>query len=143
MDAKPTSRYARWPYAVLAYVCVGLGMLGVVVPGLPTVPFLLLAGWAASRGSRRVHDWLHDHPRFGPSLRAWRDERAIPTRSKVTAIGLLVVSWLFFLWTVGDPLLLGLLAALFLSTSAFLLSRPAPRAGREPARPGRPAAPDA
>ncbi|MEJ2504175.1 MAG: YbaN family protein [Gemmatimonadota bacterium] len=135
MDPQPDpvarTGLARWPYAVLAYVCVALAMIGVVLPGIPTVPFLLLAGWAASRGSKRVHDWLHDHPRFGPSLRAWRDERAVPTRAKVTAVLLLVASWLFFLWRVGDPVWLATLAALFLTVSIFLLTRPAPSAELE------------
>jgi uncharacterized membrane protein YbaN (DUF454 family) len=131
---RPATRsgFARWPYAVLAYVCVGLGLIGVVLPGLPTVPFLLLAGWAASRGSRRVHDWLHEHPRFGPSLKAWRDERAVPTRTKATAIALLVASWLFFLWKVGDPVWLAVLGGLFLTVSVFLVTRPAPSVETEP-----------
>lgn len=116
----------RWPFAALAYFFVGVAFIGVVVPGLPTVPFLLLAAWAASRGSRRLHDWLYRHPRFGPSLAAWRDERAISRRSKVSAVVLLLASWLLLLWQVGDGRVLFALALLFTAVSAFLLSRPEP-----------------
>ena len=116
----------RWAYAALAYLFTGLALLGVVVPGLPTFPFLLLAGWAASRGSRRLHDWLYSHPRFGPALVQWRDERAIGRRSKITAVGLIIVSWLILLWRVGDLRVLLPLALLFIAVSTFLLSRPEP-----------------
>lgn len=119
----------RWPYAALAYIFVGLAFIGVVVPGLPTFPFLLLAAWAASRGSRRLHDWLYQHPRFGPALIQWRDERAITRRSKIAAIALLVVSWLILLWRVGDLRVLVPLALLFTAVSLFLLSRPEPTGG--------------
>jgi uncharacterized membrane protein YbaN (DUF454 family) len=78
-EAGPGSSLARWPFAILAYVCVGLGLLGVLLPGLPTVPFLLLAAWAASRGSKRLHDWLYTHPRFGPALTEWQEQRAVST----------------------------------------------------------------
>lgn len=116
----------RWPYAVLAYLFVGLALIGVVLPGLPTFPFLLLAAWAASRGSERLHDWLYGHPRFGPSLVRWREERSISTRAKASAIALLVVSWLVML-AAGVPLraLVGL-AGLFVAVALFLVTRPRP-----------------
>jgi uncharacterized protein len=121
---------ARWPYAVLAYVCVTLALIGVVVPGLPTTPFLLLAAWAANRGSRRLHDWLEHHPRFGPALADWREQRAVATRAKVLAVGFLSVSWAIMLWR-GTPLwLLVPLAALFIGVAAFVVTRPAPASSR-------------
>ena len=43
---------------LLAYASLGLGIVGIVVPGLPTVPFVLLSAFAAARGSRRLHAWL-------------------------------------------------------------------------------------
>ena len=76
----------RWPFAVLAYVFAALAFVGVVLPGLPTTPFVLLAAWAASRGSKRMHDWLVGHPRLGPPLADWREQRAVSRRAKVLAI---------------------------------------------------------
>ena len=116
---------ARWPFTVLAYVSVGLGLLGVLLPGLPTVPFLLLGAWAASRGSRRIHDWLHEHPRFGPALREWREQRAVSTRSKIVAVTLLGTSWVI-LYIRGAGALLLPLTLLFSGVALFLLTRPAP-----------------
>jgi uncharacterized protein len=116
----------RWPYAVLAYLFTGLALVGVVVPGLPTFPFLLLAAWAAARGSDRLHTWLYEHPRFGAALIDWEREGAVSRRSKVLAIALMALSWLIMLWRVGDPWILTALAALFLTTGTYVARRPEP-----------------
>ncbi len=120
------SPVTRWAYALLAYLCVLLGAIGVVLPGLPTVPFLLLAAWAAARGSKRLHGWLYAHPRFGQVLIDWEQQRAVSRRSKVVAIILLVTSWLIMAWRAPHPLLLGGLALLFISVATFLVTRPEP-----------------
>ncbi len=103
----------------------GLGMLGVVLPLLPTTPFLLLALWAFARSSRRFHDWLYDHPRFGPVLKAWRDHRVVPLRAKVLAVVVMAASltWVTFLKT--EPLWVPLvMAGVMVPVALWLLSRP-------------------
>ena len=117
-------RRTRWPFAVLAYLFLGLAMVGVVVPGLPTFPFLLLTGWAAARGSRRLHEWLYRHPRFGPELARWRDRRAITRRSKVLALGLLLLSFGIMVWRDVSPWVLGVVAALFVTVGTYVATRP-------------------
>lgn len=101
-------------------------MIGVVVPGIPTFPFLLLAAWAAARGSKRLHDWLYAHPRFGQSLIDWERKRAVSRRVKVIAIGLLVMSWIIMYWRVGNAWLLLALGLLFITVGTFLATRPEP-----------------
>ena len=126
---RPVS-YRRLAYVALAYVCVALAVAGLVLPLLPTTPFLLLAAWAASKGSPRLHAWLHRHRRFGPVLRAWRDERAVPARAKWLACALLLLSWLVLLTTVSShwiPLATGVF---FITVAAYVCTRPAPRAER-------------
>ena len=79
-------------WRALALVCVGLGLIGVFLPGLPTVPFLLVAAWAGGRGWPALEAWLLAHPRHGPAIRRWRDHRAVPRRAKWLASATMVVS---------------------------------------------------
>jgi uncharacterized membrane protein YbaN (DUF454 family) len=78
----PRSRNVRLAWLALAYVALGLGLVGLVLPAIPTAPFIILAAWAAMRGSRRLHERLRRDKRFGPMLRAWEDHGAVPRRAK-------------------------------------------------------------
>ena len=60
----------------LGWTFFALGLLGTVLPLVPTTPFMLLALWAFSVGSERFHRWLYHHPVFGPPLRRWSEERS-------------------------------------------------------------------
>lgn len=72
----------RWAWWLLAWLSLALGVIGIVVPGLPTVPFVLLSAFAAARGSRKLHDRLLAHPRFGPMIRDWQAHGAVGRRAK-------------------------------------------------------------
>lgn len=118
----------RWLYAALAYLFVALALLGLVVPGLPTTPFVLLAAWAGGRGSRRVSRFLDEHPHLGPVLADWREEGAVAPRAKALAVAFLAASWVLMLLRGVPPWLLALLAALFLVVGTFVATRPRPGA---------------
>lgn len=83
----PPRQWLRWAWWLLAYASLGLALVGIVVPGLPTVPFVLLAAFAAARGSQRLHRWLLEHRRFGPMIVDWQLHGAVARRSKLLAIG--------------------------------------------------------
>ena len=80
----PRTRF-RWAWWLLAYASLGLGIIGIFVPGLPTTVFILIAAYAASRGSDRLHAWLLVHARFGPMIRDWQAHRAVSRRAKWAA----------------------------------------------------------
>lgn len=134
-DTKPGSALRvpdlrRFGWRSLALCSVGTGTAGLLLPLVPTTPFLLLAAWAASRSSPELHRWLHEHPRFGSYLRAWREEGAIPRRAKYLALPLFLLSW-SSMWVLAAPIaFLWASAILFTALSVFLLSRPEPRGGR-------------
>ncbi|MBP6778622.1 MAG: YbaN family protein [Piscinibacter sp.] len=79
-------------WRALALVCLVLGIVGIFLPGLPTVPFLLVAAWAGGHGWPRLEAWLLAHPRHGPPIRRWRDHRAVPRRAKWFASVMMVAS---------------------------------------------------
>lgn len=71
---------------------LALGVLGIFLPLLPTVPLLLLAAACFARSSRRFHVWLLEHPQFGPLISGYLDGQGIPLRAKISAILLLWTS---------------------------------------------------
>jgi len=72
----------RLLWAVLGLICVGLGMLGVILPLLPTVPFMLLAAFFFARSSERLHNWLLSHRDSGPAIVDWHERGVISQRVK-------------------------------------------------------------
>jgi len=79
-------------WRLLALACVALGLLGVVLPGLPTVPFLLVAAWAGGRGWPALEQWLLHHPKHGAGIRQWRERGAVPRQAKWAASLMMVFS---------------------------------------------------
>ncbi|MCW8919654.1 MAG: YbaN family protein [Gammaproteobacteria bacterium] len=121
------SRLIRWPALLLAYLFLVLAIIGIALPGLPTVPFLLLSAWFAARGSTRLHRWLYAHPQLGSLLIDWEEQGAVSRRGKRLALLLLVGSWGVMYWRLDNPWLLAGLAVLFGAVVLFLWSRPEPR----------------
>lgn len=109
----------------LGWIFVGLGLVGVLLPVLPTTPFMLVALWCFARSSDRFHAWLYNHRFFGPPLRKWERHRVIPLRAKVFALTAMGGS-LFYITFVADvQTYLIVLAALFMAYGAwFILTKP-------------------
>ncbi|WP_088622575.1 YbaN family protein [Oceanicola sp. 22II-s10i] len=72
----------RVVWGVLGGLALLFGLVGIVLPLLPTVPFLLLAAFCFARSSDRLHSWLVEHPRFGGPIEDWRRYGAISRRGK-------------------------------------------------------------
>ncbi|PKL94789.1 MAG: DUF454 domain-containing protein [Gammaproteobacteria bacterium HGW-Gammaproteobacteria-8] len=123
---------SRFGYRVLALFSLSAGTLGLVLPLLPTTPFVLLALWAAARGAPELHGRIRRHPRFAAVLEPWERERAVPTRAKFAACLMMLTSWLLAWWSGAGSWVLGLMLLLFLVVGSFLLSRPSPSRQMEP-----------
>jgi uncharacterized membrane protein YbaN (DUF454 family) len=117
---------ARVIWLALALVSLALGAVGVVLPVLPTTPFLLLAAYAAARSSTRLHAWLLGHRLFGPPIRDWQAGHTVGRRAKVTASATMAIS-AAVLFTVGPGLWLAAgVTALMATVAAWLWLRPEP-----------------
>jgi uncharacterized membrane protein YbaN (DUF454 family) len=90
-------------YLTGGLVSLGLGLVGVALPIMPTVPFLLLAAFCFARSNPAWEQRLLDHPQYGPGLRDWREKRAIARPAKVAAIGAMTAGVGFTWLTVGWP----------------------------------------
>ncbi len=73
-------------YIGLGVVCVALGAVGAVVPGLPTTVFLIIASWFFTRSSPALNRRLLGHPKFGPPLRRFLEERSMPPQAKAKCL---------------------------------------------------------
>jgi uncharacterized protein len=90
--------WRRLLWIVLGFASLLLGGIGIFLPLLPTVPFVLLAAACFSRGSARWERWLLTHPRFGPWVQDWRISRAVPLRAKQWAWATMGVSSALAWW---------------------------------------------
>lgn len=118
-------------WLVLAWVSLALGIVGIVLPVVPTTPFILLAAFAAARGSQRLHDWMRNHPRFGRMLRDWERDGAVSRRAKyfatITMSGSAVMMFVFtpHWWIAAIATAVMLVVAIWL----WMRPEPGPRAG--------------
>lgn len=119
----------RYVWVGFAYLFLGLALVGIVLPLLPTTPFLLLAAYCATRGSERLQRWMFQHPRFGPMLQQWDERQAIPLSGKIlSAVGLIAAGVVAWPRLATVPAQVALVAAL-LAISAYVWSRPLPVSG--------------
>ena len=95
----PRPRWQRGLWLLAGAVSLATGIVGIFLPLLPTTPFVLLAAFCFSRGSQRCETWLLQHPRFGPMVRGWRANRAVPLRAKQLATVMMVVGSAWAWWS--------------------------------------------
>jgi uncharacterized membrane protein YbaN (DUF454 family) len=85
-------RPTRWLWTGAGFVAVAIGSVGVVVPGLPTTGFFILAASCFARSSPRFEQWVLDLPGVGPMVRDHRDGLGMPRRAKAMAISMMVAA---------------------------------------------------
>lgn len=111
-------------WRLLACVALALGVIGAFVPVLPTVPFLLLAAWAAGRGWPALEQWLVNHPRYGADIRRWRERGAVPRRAKWLATAMMTGSAVMLWFVPVPPWLRWSVYAILATVAAWLWMRP-------------------
>ena len=107
--AKPMSAPVRWLLWAAGSVSLLLGLIGVVLPGLPTTPFVLLAAACYAKASPRLHAWLRNHRLPGPMLRDWEAHRSLTRRTKTVAVASMLLMVSISIWSFRGRLVLQLL----------------------------------
>jgi hypothetical protein len=97
------SPLARAGWVLVGLVCVGIGGVGIVLPGLPTTIFFIAAAAAFARSSPRLEAWVLSLPKIGPAVRDYRDGAGMSRRAKTTAIGTMTVAIGLSVWVVDVP----------------------------------------
>lgn len=122
---RPLARLRRGLWTAAGLFFVGLGLIGAVLPIMPTVPFLIVATACFARGSPRLEARLLAHPLFGPMIRNWREHRAIPKNAKIAAMAGLIFGFGVFLYILRPGLLLGgSVGGAMALVAAYILTRP-------------------
>ena len=117
-------RKLHYLYLATGWFFVALGFVGAFLPVLPTTPFLLIAAWAFSQSSERLHRWLHEHPQFGSYLVAWSEHRAIPKSGKILSVTMMSAGWLYVLITWDGWLLPVILGLIHITVGTYIVTRP-------------------
>ena len=122
----------RWVYTAAGLASIGLAIIGTVLPVVPTVPLVLLAGFFFSRSSERFDRWLVEHTVFGPIITDWRAGLGFTVRAKLVAVVAIVASFgLTLLIAVGSTA--GRIGMILLAVSVifYIVSRPTKRVAAE------------
>ena len=116
----------RLAWLCLGVICVGLGVIGAVLPLMPTTVFMLIAAYAFARSSPKLHTWLLGHKIFGPLVHNWQAHRAVSRKAKYTSV-ISMIGIVFLSWILKAPLRILVIQVVVLGAVAvFLLTRPNP-----------------
>lgn len=113
-------------FVILGGLFLLLGVVGIVLPVLPTTPFVLLAAMCFAKGSTRCHQWLMKHPNFGKLIDDWQKHRAIPFTGKAMSVSMMSLSclMLFYRLPQAQLWLACLASSICLLTGIWILQLP-------------------
>ena len=114
----------RFVWAALGLICVAIGIVGIVLPLVPTVPLMILAAFFFAKSSERLHNWLITHPQFGPSIRDWQQHGAIHPKGKRIATVSIAIVFLISLILGLRPMILIIQAVTLSFVLLFIWTRP-------------------
>ena len=116
----------KYIYITLGLVFVGLGFLGVFLPGIPTTPFVILSAWLFSRSSKYLENWLINHNVFGQLILDWRKHQGIKRKSKLLAIFIIIPTFTFSTLSFSNIYLKILFILFCIVLCTYIISRPEP-----------------
>jgi len=116
--------YKNLWFKALGLLLVALGIIGIVLPVMPTTIFFILALTCFTRSSPELEKWLLNHPRYGATLQQWQAHKVVPVKAKCyAAIGMLI-GFIFLLYSAAPIWVIYLVAAIEISVMIYLILRP-------------------
>lgn len=123
-EGKPWS-LGRFSYLILAWIFLGLGLLGLFLPLLPTTVFIIVAAWAFAKSAPHREAWLLNHKVFGPPLKNWRRYGAVSRKAKTMAFSLITVSGALSVWMLwSNPLLITIVVTCLAGVVVYIYRLP-------------------
>lgn len=116
----------RWIWFSVGATFLTLAVIGIALPVMPTVPFLLVAAWAFARSSPRLRQKILDHPTYGPPVKAWQERGAISRPAKIWAVCAMAFGVGLAMWLGLAPWIIAGQAGICLAVAVFVVSRPEP-----------------
>ena len=114
----------RWTLLLAGTVFVGIGILGIFLPLLPTTVFFLMAAWCYARSSRKFYDWLHHNKYFGKYLENYREGKGITRSSKISTIIILWGGILYSIFVTHSLILQLILLAIAIGVTIHVVMIP-------------------
>jgi uncharacterized protein len=125
MQDTPVMTLKRLFFLAIGWFFVGLGVLGIVLPILPAVPFFIVSVWAFSKSSPALAEKLRKHPLFGHYIVAWEKHGVIPIKPKILAIFFMSCSGIYTVYFSDAPMWFKYgFSATLIAVGIFILSRP-------------------
>ena len=99
----------KYLLAALGLISLGLGILGIFLPVLPTTPFLLLTSFLFLKSSRPLYEWLMNHPKLGPYIKNFMVHKTLPLRVKIISVSMVWITLLYCAFFVAGHCALSML----------------------------------
>ncbi|PRY79565.1 hypothetical protein CLV80_102210 [Yoonia maritima] len=111
-------------WLLVGWAALGLGAIGVVLPVLPTTPFVILAAFAFGNGSPKLQKRLHDHRTFGPMIAEWNATGAIAPKYKAIAVVMMAAALTASILMGMRPMVIAIQSICMIGAGTFVLTRP-------------------
>lgn len=113
----------RWLCIILAWICLGVGTLGIIIPGLPIFDFYLLATIFAAKGSKKLHGWIVNNRFVAPVLNQWQNNRTLPLKVKIISLVSMTTAAMIMIMKVPHPIVVGILIACMVCVQIWMWTR--------------------
>lgn len=108
---------------VLAWLCLAIGSLGIIVPGLPTFDFYFLAAIFAAKGSAKLHHWIVSNRFISPILQHWQHHRKLPMKVKILSLFSMSCAAILMMMTIPHPWAVGVIVMMMVSVQCWIWFR--------------------